>query len=259
MRKFLILSILAFSLILTPSASAQLVESLKLEKIIQPVDIYTFENQEDFKVRFFPYNDYDDNYDDNYIGPNINEFLKGYKLVKKTIKRITDKGFIPTVDELEIGISSDWVRGTCWDKNKGTYKCLGGYYVQEEEDGKLLVSIKVPEDTLERRLLKFFKPDDDDTTFDEVTYFFYTPYSFPYIKLNMAEFFSGVDLVNRTIKKFKDAGFVMKVERFEVEISPTNMRGGPIVAEEDGKLLVSIKVPQDTLERHLLKFFVWPN
>jgi hypothetical protein len=228
MKKSLVLFFLAISFIITPNAFAQFIESFEAEKNVQ---VYTFENREDLEIRFFPHR-----------RPNIDEFSKGRTFVNKVISSLLSKGFSPTIGKLEVGISP---------------RNMNGHSVEVEIDsygnalGKIFVSIEASEDKLERVLLSLNYFKFDDSADGKVAYFLHN-------SPNTEQFLKGVGLVNKVLKKIKDAGFVMKPEKLEVGIAPQNMYKGP-VAESNGKLFVSIEASEDTLERWLLKFFVWPN
>lgn len=90
---------------------------------------FKLENATFGKVTYFMHN-----------GPTIEEFVHGIGLVETVLMKIRNTGFVMTVDELEIGLAPR--------------EMSGGVVV--EDDGVLFVSITTTEDTLERKLLKFF-------------------------------------------------------------------------------------------------------
>ncbi|WP_419172775.1 hypothetical protein [Halobacteriovorax sp.] len=165
-------------------------------------------------------------------GANVKAFLRGRELVNSVIQGIIDDGFTPVQPSLDIGISP--------------VKMPEGLSVLK--DGRLLISITIDEDSLERVLLGYFSF--EAVTEDGVMFFLHN-------QSNTDEFHLGKDLVLSVIAKIKDSGFVLDVSRLEIGISPVTMSGEHII-EKDGKLLVSTEVNLDNLERTLLKYFSWP-
>lgn len=166
-------------------------------------------------------------------GANLKEFMEGRVLVNKTVATLIEKGFSPIHLNLSILISP--------------VKMPGGMVVVEDQIVHLAVG--VDPDLLERAILKFF--DFKGLTVDGVSFTIAN-------SANSDEFLLGRDIVMSVIEKIKETGFSMKNDHLEVAISPITMMGGDII-ERNGKLIVSVGVNHDDLERVLLKYFEWLN
>lgn len=166
-------------------------------------------------------------------GANLKEFMEGRVLVNKTVATLIEKGFSPIHLNLSILISP--------------VKMPGGMVVVEDQIVHLAVG--VDPDLLERAILKFF--DFKGLTVDGVSFTIAN-------SANSDEFLLGRDIVMSVIEKIKETGFSMKNDHLEVAISPITMMGGDII-ERNGKLIVSVGVNHDDLERALLKYFEWLN
>lgn len=179
--------------------------------------LFTVGEPYQIEVKYFAHN-----------SPNIQEFLAGKVRVSAVLNRVSAYGFVPSVQQLEIGIAP---------KTKS-----GGTVVKQ--DGKLFVSVTSTDDELERGLLQLFLI---SAQYGNVVFFMHNAPS-------LNEFNVGRAKVEAVLQKFTQAGLKLNLpEKFEVGIAPRDMSGGGVVVE-GGRLYISITASDDEIERHFTKY-----